>query len=224
MTPDAVGREAADDAEQGLDLAVVEDRGRLVHDQQLDVARERAGDRDDLLRGGAQRAHEHVGRDVAVVEALEQRAVSRPHRARSSSAEPARLVAEEDALGHAQVLDEVELLVDRPDPAAIDSDGSPTGQRLAVDEDLALGRGDHARHALDQRRLAGAVGAEQAVHLARRARRSPRPSSARTPGYCFAIPRTSSSGALSLIPHLPRLRWQARRPSAPRARSAARRR
>ena len=48
---DAVGRQPADDVEQGVDLAVVEDRRRLVHDQEADVVRERAGDRHDLLAG-----------------------------------------------------------------------------------------------------------------------------------------------------------------------------
>jgi hypothetical protein len=44
----------------------------------------------------------------------------------------------------------------------------PTGAaHLAVEQDLAGGRLDDARHALDQRRLAGAVGTEQAVDLAR---------------------------------------------------------
>ena len=38
--------------------------------------------------------------------------------------------------------------------------------RLAADEDLAAGRLDHAGEDLDQRRLAGAVVADQADHLA----------------------------------------------------------
>ena len=163
---DAVGRELADDTEQDLDLAVVEDRGRLVHDQQLHVARERAADRDHLLRGGTQVAHEHVRADVAVVEALEQRVRLGAHAGAIQETELARFVAEEDRLGDPQVLDQVELLVDRPDAEGHRLRRLTDRQQLAVDADLALGRGDHARHALDQGRLAGAVGAQQTVHLA----------------------------------------------------------
>ena len=48
---DALRGEPADDAEEGLDLALVEDRRGLVHDQEPDVVGEGAGDRDDLLSG-----------------------------------------------------------------------------------------------------------------------------------------------------------------------------
>ena len=100
-----------------------------------------------------------------MVEALEQRRRLGAHPRAVEQAEPARLVAEEDALGDAQVLDQVELLVDRPDPEGHGLRRLADGQQLAVDADLSLGRGDHARHALDQRRLPGPVGTEQAVHL-----------------------------------------------------------
>ena len=76
------------------------------------------------------------------------------------------LVAEEDRVADAEVLDEVELLVDRRHADGDRRARLPHRQRLAVDEDLALGRRHRARHALDQRRLAGAVGTEQAVDLA----------------------------------------------------------
>ena len=91
--------------------------------------------------------------------------VSARMRARSSRPSRARLVTEEHGLGDAQVLDEVELLVDRPDPVGHGLRRLAYGQQLAIDADLALSRGDHARHALDQRRLAGPVGTEQAVHF-----------------------------------------------------------
>jgi hypothetical protein len=65
--------------------------------------------------------------------------------------------------------------------------------RLARQRDLARVRPVRAGQHLDQRRLAGAVLAEQAVHLAGRTSRST-PSSARTPGNCLTIPRIVSSG------------------------------
>ena len=54
---DALRGEPANDLEQRADLAFVEDRRRLVHDQQPHVAGERSCDRDDLLRGGTQLPH-----------------------------------------------------------------------------------------------------------------------------------------------------------------------
>ncbi len=163
---DALGGEPADDAEQRLHLAVVEDRRRLVHDQQPHLLRQRAGDRDDLLGGGAEREHARVDRDRRVVEALHQRARLALHRGAIEQRAAAQLVAEEDRLVDAQVLDEVELLVDRRDAARERLGRLTGGQRLAVDEHLARRRLDHARDALDERRLAGAVRAEQAVDLA----------------------------------------------------------
>ena len=98
----ALGREPPDDPEQRLDLAVVEDRGRLVHDQQPDVARQRAGDRDDLLRRGPQRAHEHRPGEMSAWSRRSSSAVvSVASRSRSSKPSAARLVAEEHALGDA---------------------------------------------------------------------------------------------------------------------------
>ena len=77
----------------------------------------------------------------------------------------ARLVREEDALGDAQVCDQIELLVDRRDAALERSRRVAGRKRLTPEEDLAAGRLDRTGNALDERRLAGAVGAEQAMHL-----------------------------------------------------------
>ena len=128
--------------------------------------RQRPGDRDHLLGGGAQGPHVRVRRDVAVVQAREQLGRVPPHAGTVEQPGAARLVAEEHALGHRQVLDQVELLVDRRDAAGQRLRRLSRRQRIAVDEDLALRGRDHAGDALDQRRLAGAVGPEQAVHLA----------------------------------------------------------
>ena len=51
-------------------------------------------------------------------------------------------------------------------PASRERAGAPAGDRLAADEDLAAGRLDHAGEDLDQRRLAGAVVADQPDDLA----------------------------------------------------------
>ena len=61
---------------------------------------------------------------------------------------------------------EREILVDRADPRRAGIARRAEVDRLLVDIDLALGRLVHAREDADQRRLAGAVVAEQRVHLA----------------------------------------------------------
>ena len=131
------------------------------------VLRQRAGDRDHLLRGGPQRRARARRARCRVVEALEQRRSSRAASRRGRAAGPRRGSWPRKTLSATrQVLDEVELLVDRRHADGHRRARLADRQRLAVDEDLALGRRDHARDALDQRRLAGAVGTEQAVHLA----------------------------------------------------------
>ena len=108
-----------------------------------DVVRQRAGDRDDLLRGGAQRAHVRVGRDVRVVEALEQRAAVRCFIASRSSSGPRRSSWPRNTLS-----------VDASGPRRGRAPGRSSRrradrgarrladrQRLAVDEDLAARSG-----------------------------------------------------------------------------------
>ncbi len=162
---DALGSEPANDVEERLDLALVEDRRRLVHDQQPHVAGQRAGDRHDLLRRGPQLPDLRAHRDRVVAEPGEQSRRFPVHLVEVEQWPAARLVRQEDALGDAQVRDEVELLVDRRD-AALERSGRVAGRkRLTREEDLAARRLERAGDALDERRLAGAVGAEQAVHL-----------------------------------------------------------
>ena len=163
----ALGGEAADDAEERLDLLPVEDRRRLVHDQQADLAGEGAGDRDDLLGRRPQGLDLRPRRDPGVAEALEQGERVLVHLLEVEQPGGAGLVAEEDALGDRQVVDQVELLVDRPHAARQRAGRVALRERLAGEADLARGRLDHAGHALDEGRLAGAVGPEQAVDLAR---------------------------------------------------------
>ena len=76
------------------------------------------------------------------------------------------LVAEEDVLGDRETVDDIELLVHRRDAELDRGFGSRDLDRLAEPRDLALVGAVHAREHLDQRRLARAVLAEDAVHLA----------------------------------------------------------
>ena len=76
------------------------------------------------------------------------------------------LVTEEDVLGDGEPGDEVELLVDRGDAERDRGVGGAQRDRLAAPADLALVGPVRAGQHLDQGGLAGAVLAEQAVHLA----------------------------------------------------------
>ena len=179
-----------DDPEEVVDLVVVEDGGRLVHDDQPGVVGQRPGHADDLLAGGRQSPDLARRRDLGVAEpGAAAGGPSASWSPRCTKPALARLVAEEDVLGHRQPVDQVELLVDRGDAAAssrrsgVDSvTGSPC-QRISP----ASGWWAPGEH-LDQRGLAGAVLAEQAVHLAGPHSRST-PSSARTPGNSLTMPR-----------------------------------
>ena len=114
---DALGGEPADDLEQGLDLALVEDRGGLVHDQQAHVVGERARDRDHLLGGGPQGADPRARVDPAVAEALQQRRRLGPHPLQVEQGPRRGSWARKMLWATRQLLDQVELLVDRRDAA-----------------------------------------------------------------------------------------------------------
>ena len=143
---DPVVGEAAHDLEQGFDLGVVEHRGGLVHDQEADVVGEGSGDRDHLLAGRPHAPDENVGRDGLVVDPAQELGGLAAHAGAVEEPRPAELVAEEDVLGHREVLDEVELLVDG---------GHPSGQsrrRITGRHRLAARCGSRPRWARPPRR------------------------------------------------------------------------
>ena len=77
------------------------------------------------------------------------------------------LVAHEDVLRHVEIGEDRRLLVDGGDPGPLRLARALEGRLLAVDADDAGVRRVDAGHDLDQRRLAGAVLAQQRVRLAR---------------------------------------------------------
>src|ERR687891_712064 len=77
----------------------------------------------------------------------------------------AHLVAEVDVLGHGQAVDQVQLLVDGGDPAAHGGDRVGQAYFLTQPGDRSFVRLVSAGQYLDQRRLSGAVLAEEAMHL-----------------------------------------------------------
>ena len=207
-------RKPLDDAEQLRDLVRGERGGRLVHDQDADVQRERLGDLDGLLlregqpTRGLRDVHPHV-------EAGEHLLGFAPHPPPVDDA-PAIAVPDEDVLGDTEVGEDHRLLIDRRDRVGLGVEGAAQVAPLAVDEDLTdIGLLD-AGHDLDERRLAGPVLAEQRVISpgSARARRRRAPGWTRTPSRCRA-----SRGWVARTDRHRRGLAQARRPRRARARA-----
>ena len=161
------GLQVAEDLEQLERLLRREDGGRLVEDQDVRLAVERLQDLHPLLLADRDVGDQRVGVDLE----LELRGELADALVRGAVVEHdpgvRRLVREHDVLRDRHDRDEHEVLVHHPDPAVdrvlrrLEDDG------LAVHEDLALVGPVEPVEDVHQRRLAGAVLAEQRVHLAR---------------------------------------------------------
>ena len=115
---DALGPQLPHDVEQNRDFAFVERRGRLVHDDELRLERHRAGDGDHLLDGGAE-VHQRPADVDLDVEAAQEFGRLGVHPPPVEQAEAPVLAAEEDILRHRAEGDEIDLLIDRADAAAL---------------------------------------------------------------------------------------------------------
>ena len=157
--------ERLDHGEQTLRLGLGQGRIRLVHDDELGVRGEGAGDLHHLALRDRKVPHGGVGVYVQVDE------LHRLPRA------PLQLAPVDDPgaalhAAHEHVLDDRqrrhhrELLVDDGDPGVLRGGGSRVLHGLALEDDLARRARDDAAQHLDQRGLAGAVLADQRVHLA----------------------------------------------------------
>jgi hypothetical protein len=160
----AVGLERADDLVQLLLLRAAEGGRRLVHHDQLGLARKRAQDLHLLLLAGAQATRGHVGGQVEPGTAG-QRGVAAPERAAAQEAALARLGAEEHVLGDREPRHERRLLRDRRDAALERFAGRAQRDRLAREAQLPVVGSEHAGDDPPERRLAGAVLADQRVDL-----------------------------------------------------------
>ena len=165
-TAGAVLLQRAHDGEQPLDLGAGERGGRLVHDQHARVEAQRLGDLDDLLVGDREAADRALGVE-ADAEAVEQALDLAVHGAAVDALEPLqRVEAHDDVLRDAEVGEQRGLLVDDRDAGVARRVRGVEVDRLAVDEHLAGVAADDAAEHLDERRLAGAVLADQRAHLA----------------------------------------------------------
>ena len=146
----------------------VKRRGRLVHDDEAAVERERLGDLHELALRQREAHHRRVGGEIDAEAGedrpdrlAELRAVDEAERAAAP-----RLAADEDVGGGVEVVEEVELLVDESDAGGDGARDGHRGARGAVDADRARARRDDAAEDLHQGRLARAVLADEADDLA----------------------------------------------------------
>ncbi len=127
-----------DDLEQSVDLVGVEHGRRLVHHDHAGVVRECASHRDDLLAGGRQAADLAGRADLGMAERGEELACLLVHVGVAGDTAERHLVAEEDVVGDAQAVDQVELLVDRGHAGRQRGDRIGEGDGLAFPQDRAL--------------------------------------------------------------------------------------
>ena len=166
MTPVCRCDEPPDQRVQRGHLGVVERRRRLVHDQHAGVVGQRLGDLDHLLLGDGQGADHvlRVQRELQPVDQFGSLTVLFPVVQEEAAA--TWLPADEDVLRDGEIGHQVELLMDDADPGLLGMFGPADLVALAVEVELALIGGVDPGEQLHQRRLAGAVLADQGEHLA----------------------------------------------------------
>ena len=170
----ALVAQAAGDGEQAVDLDAAQGGGRLVHDEHPGVERDGLRDLDDLLVGDREAERRAVGVDPHAEPREEAERLAPASRLRSMRpSERGRLAAHEDVLGDRQVGEERRLLVDDGDAGGLRLGGRGEVDGLAVEQELAGVALVEARDDLDERRLAGAVLADEGVDRAALERRVP---------------------------------------------------
>ena len=116
---------------------------------------------------------------------------------------PHRQIAERQVLGDRQRRNQAQLLRNGDDAGRDRVMRAGEAARAAVDRDLAAIRPMHAAEDAHQRRLAGAVLADQRVDLARHRRRSRRRRARASRRNAFDIPRALAAGS-AMPPIAPR--------------------
>ena len=152
--------------EQALDLALRQGGRRLVHDQDLRIGRQRAGDLDELLLGGAKLLQQIVGA-ARQADGIQERLCRRAHPVPVDAERAARHVADEDVLEDREIAEQAWMLVHHRDATALRLERRPALDRCAVDQDHPAVGPMHPCQQLDAGALAGTVLAEQGQDLAR---------------------------------------------------------
>jgi hypothetical protein len=165
----AVGRHRAHRLEERLRLLRGEHRGRLVQDQDPAFAVERLENLHPLLLADRELPDLRAGMHSEAVAGSELGHplldLARPH---DEPLAHVAVVAEHDVLRDREGRDQTEVLVHHEDPRVERVARRVEADRLAVQADLAVVRAVQPREDVRERALAGAVLAEQRVHLARR--------------------------------------------------------
>ncbi len=162
---DAVRLEVGHHPQQPLGLGEREARGRLVHDDDAGVHRQRLGDLDQLPLRDRQLGDRRAGLEVGA-EPLQQGCGLGVHRPCVDQAEPPLLAPDEHVGGDVEVLEQVQFLMHEGDPG-LGRPGHGHGRMGSpVDADFSSRRRHDAAQDLHQRAFAGAVLADQPQHLA----------------------------------------------------------
>src|SRR5450830_591890 len=151
---DTLRLQIADDAKQFVDLCVIERGGRLVHDQDARVERQRLGDFHHLLLGDGQLAdldarvklEAHALKDLGGL-TIERVLVEEYAEASTWFA------ADKDVLRGTEMIHQVELLMDDADTQLLGGARAVDGNFLAIDKNLAFVLLIDAGQNLHQRRL-----------------------------------------------------------------------
>ena len=150
-----------DDDEEIADLARRQRGGRLVHDDDARVMRQRAGDLDQMLLRDAEGPQQRAGVEIGL-EAFEQVARANLHLAPvDAPAARERHMAHENVLSDAELVEHHGFLVDRRDAGGPGVARSGADERLAGNENDALVGAMDAGQDFDQRRFARAILADQ---------------------------------------------------------------
>ena len=157
-----LGLQVLEDAEQVVGLGRGQHARRLVEDQDVALAVERLQDLDPLLQPDRELADHRVGVDLELVLLLEPLQL-RARLGERRPEQPPLLGAEHHVLEHGERLDQHEVLVDHADPRPDRRQAVRDRRRHAVDADLARVGVVEAVEDRHQRRLAGAVLADDAV-------------------------------------------------------------
>ena len=162
---DAGRFQLGDQIEQLCRLGVGERGGRLVEDQQAHLGEERLGDLDHLLMGARQLRDLVIGPQIEI-ELADDGAGARAHRRPIEKAAGGQFTTEEQILLDRQLRHQAEFLehrTDTDDARAVRREMDDLSALILERAGIGrIGAGDD----VDQRRLAGAVFAEQHVDLA----------------------------------------------------------
>ena len=141
-------------------------RRGFVENQDARLAREGLGDLDHLPARQRKVLDECQRMDVACSGTRERLLGDAALRAAVDQTEAARRVADRDIVGDGEVGDERQLLKDAGDAGGVGRGRRRERDQRAIEQHPALVGRHHARHDLDQRRLAGAVLAQHRVDAA----------------------------------------------------------